>query len=416
MYELKDSRIEWIGNIPKHWDVYRVKDGFYQKKSKAFQKNPTILSLARDGVKVRDISNNEGQIASSYYEYNPVDIDDMLLNPMDLVSGDNCSISKVKGVISPAYINLRYKEGFNPEYYNYYFKVQYWKMAFFAHGKGVSFENRWTLNADTLMKFPIIVPPYDEQTRIAQYLEEKCMILDELYKNINNQIELLDNYKKSIIFETVTKGINSTEYKESNIEWIGKIPKDWKVDKIKYHLRRNEPRNPGNTIVLSVYREYGVVPKDSRDDNHNVTSEDVSKYKYLKKGNLVINKMKAWQGSLAVSEYTGIVSPAYYIYEFLDDSFNKKYFHYLIRNCYKGEFRRISGGIREGQWDLSAYNFENTLILIPPKEEQNQIVTYLDKKCEEIEKLVSIKENQLNEIEKYKKSMIFEIITGKKEI
>ena len=159
------------------------------------------------------------------------------------------------------------------------------------------------------------------------------------------------------------------EMKSSEIEWIGEIPNHWEIDKIKYHLRRNEPRNPGNTIVLSVYREYGVIPKDSRDDNHNVTSEDTSKYKFVKKGNLVINKMKAWQGSLAVSEYEGIVSPAYFIYDFTDDRLDKKYFHYLIRGCYKDEFRRLSGGIREGQWDLSPNEFEKTLILIPPTNE-----------------------------------------------
>ena len=93
--------------------------------------------MARTGVRERDISNNEGQIAESYYNYNPVDVDDLLINPMDLYSGANCSISKISGVISPAYVNLRYREGYNPQYYDYYFKLQYWLMAFFAHGKGV---------------------------------------------------------------------------------------------------------------------------------------------------------------------------------------------------------------------------------------------------------------------------------------
>ena len=116
------------------------------------------------------------------------------------------------------------------------------------------------------------------------------------------------------------------EMKDSGVEWIGSIPVEWKVDKIRYHLRRIEPRNPGNKIVLSLYRELGIVPKDSRDDNHNVTSEDTSKYKYVRKGDFVINKMKAWQGSVAVSEYEGIVSPAYYVYHFIDDKYNKKYF------------------------------------------------------------------------------------------
>lgn len=201
------------------------------------------------------------------------------------------------------------------------------------------------------------------------------------------------------------------EMKDSGIEWIGEIPKEWKIDKIKYHLKRNEPKNPGNAIVLSVYRDYGVIPKDSRDDNHNVTSEDTSKYKYVKKGQLVINKMKAWQGSLAVSDYNGIVSPAYFIYDFTDEEYNHKYFHYLVRSCYKEEFKRISGGIREGQWDLSPEAFANTLALLPPLVEQKYIANYLDIQCSEIDATAEDIQKEISLLEEYKKSVITEAVT-----
>lgn len=201
------------------------------------------------------------------------------------------------------------------------------------------------------------------------------------------------------------------EMKDSGIEWIGEIPKEWKIDKIKYHLKRNEPKNHGNAIVLSVYRDYGVIPKDSRDDNHNVTSEDTSKYKYVKKGQLVINKMKAWQGSLAVSDYNGIVSPAYFIYDFTDEEYNHKYFHYLVRSCYKEEFKRISGGIREGQWDLSPEAFANTLALLPPLVEQKYIANYLDIQCSEIDAIAEDIQKEISLLEEYKKSVITEAVT-----
>lgn len=201
------------------------------------------------------------------------------------------------------------------------------------------------------------------------------------------------------------------EMKDSGIEWIGEIPKEWKIDKIKYHLKRNEPKNHGNAIVLSVYRDYGVIPKDSRDDNHNVTSEDTSKYKYVKKGQLVINKMKAWQGSLAVSDYNGIVSPAYFIYDFTDEEYNHKYFHYLVRSCYKEEFKRISGGIREGQWDLSPEAFANTLALLPPLVEQKYIANYLDIQCSEIDATAKDIQKEISLLEEYKKSVITEAVT-----
>ena len=199
--------------------------------------------------------------------------------------------------------------------------------------------------------------------------------------------------------------------KDSGFEWIGDIPCYWKIDKLKYHLRRNEPRNPGDAVVLSLYREFGVIPKDSRDDNHNVTSEDTSKYKYVRPGDFVINKMKAWQGSVAVSEYEGIVSPAYFVYEFTDGTIFKRYFHYLLRSCYKDEYMRLSGGIRVGQWDLPADALENTPSLSPPMDEQCRIADFLDTKCAEIDALVADIQTQIDTLEQYKRSIITETVT-----
>lgn len=198
--------------------------------------------------------------------------------------------------------------------------------------------------------------------------------------------------------------------KESGIEWIGDIPKEWKVDILKYHLKRNEPRNPGNQPILSLYREYGVIPKDSREDNHNVTSEDTSKYKYVQVGNFVINKMKAWQGSVAVSDFEGVISPAYYVYEFTDKEIDKKFFHYLLRSCYKGEFRRLSGGIREGQWDLPSEALNNTPIVFPEIEIQKRIATFLDVKCSEIDSLAMDIQKEIDTLEEYRISIIDDVL------
>ena len=198
------------------------------------------------------------------------------------------------------------------------------------------------------------------------------------------------------------------EMKDSGFEWIGKIPLNWEV---KFHLKRNEPRNPGDTVVLSLYRELGVIPKDSRDDNHNVTSEDTSKYKYVQPGDFVINKMKAWQGSVAVSEYEGIVSPAYFIYKFTDDAFYRRYFHYLLRSCYKDEFMRLSGGIRVGQWDLPSVALDNTAVIIPPMKEQKSIAAFLDAKCSEIDAFTVDIQTQIDTLEQYKRSIITEAVT-----
>lgn len=199
--------------------------------------------------------------------------------------------------------------------------------------------------------------------------------------------------------------------KDSGMAWIGDIPEEWNIAKIKHHLRRSELRNPRNVRLLSLYREYGVIPKDSRSDNHNVASENTDNYKYVRPGDFVINKMKAWQGSVAVSEYEGIVSPAYYVYVFLYKTIHKRYFHYLLRSCYKDEFRRLSGGLRVGQWDLPSDAFENTLFLLPPCIEQVAIAKSLDKKCAEIDKVVEKTRESIEEYKKLKQAVITEAVT-----
>lgn len=200
-------------------------------------------------------------------------------------------------------------------------------------------------------------------------------------------------------------------YKDSGYTWIGSIPESWEVERLKFHLKRNEPRNPGNKEVLSLYREYGVIPKDSRDDNHNVTSEDTSNYKYVQVGDFVVNKMKAWQGSVAVSEYEGIVSPAYYVYKFTDDRFDRKYFHYLMRGCYKEEFMRLSAGIRIGQWDLSSISLDTIPVLIPSIDEQRAISKYLDNMVSGIDKVLEDAKTSIVEYKEWKASTIHETVT-----
>lgn len=200
-------------------------------------------------------------------------------------------------------------------------------------------------------------------------------------------------------------------YKDSGATWIGNVPSTWEVDRLKKHLKRVDAKNPGGVQVLSLYRELGIIPKDSRDDNHNVTSEDTSKYKYVQPGDFVVNKMKAWQGSVAVSDYEGIVSPAYYVYKFLDDRFHKRYFHYLIRSCYKEEFMRISAGIHIGQWDLSSDDLDCVPVLLPTKKEQVVIADFLDTKITHIDSVIAEAKASIEEYKAWKASIIYEAVT-----
>lgn len=418
MVEMKESGVTWVGKIPKHWNFNKAKYHFTNDKYVVGVKsaNYNRLALTLKGVIHREKEDNEGLQPNDFNTYQLLKTGELVFKLIDLqnVSTSRVGLAHETGIVSPAYIILHANNDIDPAYAEKFFLMMWHREIFNALGDaGV----RSSLNAGDLLNVFIPIPPLDEQNRIADFLDNKCAEIASISAEIQEQIITLEEYKKSVITEAVTKGLNpNAEMKESGAKWIGNIPKTWSVDKFKYHMYRNEIKDKGYLTVLSLYRELGIVPKDSRSDNHNVTSEDTSKYKYVRIGDFVVNKMKAWQGSVAVSDYQGIVSPAYYIYQFKDNSFNRKYFHYLLRACYKDEFRRLSGGIREGQWDLAAYNLESMLIIIPSKEEQNEIVDYLDSKCAEIDGAIKDKQQQLETLEEYKKTLIYEYVTGKKEV
>ena len=415
--QMKDSGVEWIGEIPESWAIVRNKNVFSCSKEiigKAFE-TTQLLSLTTKGVKKKDINDTNGKIPESYDTYQIVKPNQIIMCLFDLdCSAVFSGMSKYFGMISPAYDIITCKSIAFPTYYNYWFSFVSENRKFKHYAKNL----RYTLKYNEFSRLPIVAPSLSEQQKIAEYLDEKCGAIDEIIVKTEQSIEEYKKLKQSVITEAVTKGIRpNRKMKDSGFEWIGEIPEDWNINKIKRFLRYVSTKDKGNCEVLSLYRELGIVPKNSRNDNHNVTAEDTSNYRFVRKGDFVINKMKAWQGSVAVSDFDGIVSPAYFVYEFISNVFVKKYFHYLLRNKqYAKEFERLSGGIRIGQWDLPAIEFENTVCLVPSLPEQKEIADYLDKKCAEIDTLIEKKQQFLTELATYKKSLIYEYVTGKKEV
>jgi len=200
-------------------------------------------------------------------------------------------------------------------------------------------------------------------------------------------------------------------FKKSKWEKIGKIPTHWNEIRCGHLFREISIKNNLNEMNLSVYRDYGVIPRDSRDDNYNRVSEDTSNYKLVEVGDFVLNKMKCWMGSLGVSEFRGIVSPSYTIYK-TTKQFNRKYFHYLLRsNDYIQEYDKLSYGVRIGQWELHSKDFKNIISLIPPPPEQKQIVSFLDHKTQLIDELVEITEKKIELLKEKRTSLINHCVT-----
>lgn len=419
MREMKDSGIEWIGEIPSDWKLERSQ---WHLEEVNISNNPiqtnNVLSLTNKlGVVPYEEKGNQGNKSKeNVYEYKLAYPNTIVANSMNILIG-SVGLCDYFGCVSPVYYVFRAKKYNNIKFLNYVFQTVGFQRELRKYANGI-LEIRLRVSSSDILKRFIPFPSEIEQQRIAEFLDRECGKIDGLKADIQAQIDTLEQYKRSIITEAVTHGLNpSAPMKDSGAGWMPLIPLHWKADKLKFHLRQRGIKNQIDKQVLSLYREYGIVPKDSRDDNHNVTSEDVSDYRYVRVGDFVVNKMKAWQGSVAVSNYEGIVSPAYFVYEFSDDLINKRYFHYLMRNkTYATEFRRLSGGIREGQWDLPSEALNNTIILLPPLDEQQEIADYLDNKCAEIEQIIADKKSQIETLDVYKKSLIYEYVTGKKEV
>ena len=206
--------------------------------------------------------------------------------------------------------------------------------------------------------------------------------------------------------------------KPSGVEWIGEIPARWDTVRCT-HLQLFEVKHIKKTsgeINLSVYKDYGVIKRDSRSDNYNRVSEDTSNYKLVEPGDFVFNKMKCWQGSLGISEYRGIVSPAYTVCK-PKRSFHGKYFHYLLRSwSYIQEFNRLSYGVRPGQWELRFEDFKDIIVPYPSMLEQAQIANFLDRKTEQIDELISAEQRKVELLKEYRQSLISEVVTGKIDV
>lgn len=423
MREMKDSGIEWIGNIPATWERCKIKNvissigsGTTPTSSNIDYYNSEDICWIQSGdlYKTSYISNTAVSLSAKALHLSALQIyaAPFIVVAMYGASVGNIAISTIDACSNQACCCI--KPDNNNDLKFMYYWLSMCKIDFLSQSIGGGQPN---ISQSKIKNQFYYRPQLSEQKVIANFLDSKCSEIDAIAADIQKEIEILEQYKRSVITEAVTKGLNpDAEMKDSGIGYIGIIPNHWVVEKIKYHLKYRGNRNPGGVQVLSVYREYGVIPKDSRDDNHNVTSEDTSNYRYVRVGDFVINKMKAWQGSMAISDYEGIVSPAYYVYEFSDENFDRKYFHYLLRNkMYATEFLRVSGGIRVGQWDLSAYDFENTMAPMPPIDEQEKIAAFLDTKSTEIDSLIGEKKRQLEVLDSYKKSLIYEYVTGKKE-
>ncbi|TCP06869.1 restriction endonuclease subunit S [Uruburuella suis] len=409
----KNSGVEWLGGVPEHWVGSKFKYIFQEKQHTKNMNLPFGAISFGSVVYKEDKANLTDELKENYQE---VLQGEFLVNPLNLnydLKSLRTALSKIDVVVSSGYFVLKLKNNtFNKrylEYLLYIFDIRKMKTL----GAGI----RQTLTFRDMAVCDVAIPSACEQTQIASFLDYETFRIDNLIAKQEKLIELLEEQRKSIISHAVTKGLNpNAPMKDSGVEWLGEVPEHWQQKPIWSLFKRIKRTNFPTERLLSVYRDYGVIPKDSRDDNHNRASEDLTPYQLVCANDLVINKMKAWQGSIAISELRGIVSPAYYIYQ-PKAEYHSKYIHFLIRSAYYIQsYKNYSKGIRVNQWDLESEAFTHIDLLLPSLDEQQKIVAFLDTETARIDNLISKQKSLIEKLKEYRTSIISHAVTGKIDV
>lgn len=411
----RDGLAPWLGKVPTEWIFTKAKWQLsHQKHLNSDGKNNNVLSLTLRGVVNNDPDNPEGLIPKDYRTYQIFEADDLVFKLIDL---ENVRTSRVglvheKGIMSSAYIRLVQPAGWSPRFLYFYYFHLYEAEVFNKIGSGV----RSTLGQSDLLDLPIPVLPPKTQWAIAAFLDDKCAKIDAAVKIKENQITLLRERRQIIIQDVVTRGLNPAgSMKDSGIGGVGQIPAHWEVKRGKNLFREvNERSEEGAEELLSVSHMTGVTSRSEKNISM-FMAEDYSGSKLCRPGDVVINTMWAWMGALGVSDLTGIVSPSYGVYRPLrENSLNPRFLEWLLRTTpFVEQYNRISTGLHSSRLRLYPHMFLGLPMAIPSRQEQDNIVAYIENETGKIDKAVSVKEKQVTVLKEYKTSLINAAVTGK---
>lgn len=427
MQTMKDTKIKWLGEIPDSWQLKKIK---YVLQERIEKNNPVrttyILSLtAKQGVIPYDEKEGGGnkpkEDVSAYRLAYPGDI---VMNSMNILSG-SVGLSQYFGCVSPVYYMLRPKEKDDDvRYYNYIFQTTLFQRSLFGLGNGILIKESGNGKLNTIrMRIPmdkfgglyIPIAPKDKQKKISDFLDAKCGEIDILIKNIQEEIDVLEDYKKSVISEGVTRGLDcDSALKDSGIFYMGPIKETWSISKIGYICTKlSRGFLPEDTALVCSNKGKVLV----RDENAvgKMVSED-NAMQGIRKGDIVIHGMDTWHGAIALSEYDGKITRVVHVCDSTEDKrFVVYYMQYL---AFQGVYKLISNGVRGNTSDFRSWDKVKDIYIPLPesREEQKKICDHLDLVCKEIETAIDNKREQLDMLEQYKKATIYEYVTGKKEV
>lgn len=420
MREMKESHIPFCENIPINWSEIPNKYIFSCHSTKVGDKSSEyqLLSLTTSGVKEKSTTASGGKVPTSYDGYQTVEIGDMIFCLFDLdCSAVFSGLSPYNGMITSAYDVLRA----NPNRADNHF-LEYWFQYVFSNRyyKMFSKNIRYTVTGEMFNSIYTPIPPIEEQKKIGSYLDKLCKKVDALIANQEAQIEKLKAYKQSLITEVVTKGIDpNVPMKDSGVEWVKTIPNNWDMVYPKALFAQRKDRALPTDEQLTASQQYGIMNQQEymrvTGSRVVVVEKDFSILKHVSKGDFVIS-MRSFQGGLEYSEVEGCISSAYVMLKPNSEKVFPKYYRWLLKSSlYINSLQSTSDLIRDGQ-AMRFANFIKIWLPCPPFEEQQQIASYLDDVCPKIDSLIAIKQSKIEKLNQYKRSLIYEYVTGKKEV
>ena len=422
MRTMKDSGIEWVGRVPQSWSVNPIRAEFQEvteKNKLGLVKNALKFTYGNIVKKDNFDADDDNYVADTILNYTVVNPGTIMLNGLNLnfdFVSQRVALVKEHGIITSAYIAFAPNSNgrISSQFITYLLKAYDGCKAFHNMGGGV----RKILNFSELKKQYIVYPTLVEQQRIADFLDAKCAGIDALTADIQTQIDTLEQYKRSVITETVTKGLNqNAEMKDSGIEWVGRIPAHWPIHPIYsyYGERKNKNRLGKEDNLLSL--SYGRVIRKDINTNDGLLPESFNTYNIVEAGDIIIrptdlqNDKRSLRTGLV--EEHGIITSAY-----IDlcplKQVDSRYFHFLL-HAYDvmKVFYNMGNGVRQG---LNYSEFSRLMVFEPPYEEQVAMADYLGTKVSEVDAIIEQKKEQMAVLDAYKRSLIFEYVTGKKEV
>ena len=406
--EYKDSGVQWIGEIPGHWKMTRNKSFLSLTDEKVGErKDITLLSLTKQGVIVRDLSEGKGKFPKDFESYLVVRPNNLVFCLFDVdETPRTVGLVHNYGMLTGAYTNFEVDESICLPEFAQYFYIQIDDVkGLRPYYTGL----RKVVKTNTFLQIRLPLPPLPEQHSIVSYLDSKCAKLDKMLENKEKQIALLAEMKQRIIADAVTRGLDpEVKMKKTNIPWIKEIPEHWEMSKVSSHFRqRNEKVSDKDYPALSVSK-MGVTPQL---DNVALSNADGNSRKLVKIGDYAVNSRSDRKGSCGVSKYEGSVSLITIVLE--PFNINGNYVHYLFRSTpWVEEFYRNGRGIVADLWTTNYQMMKGMYFPVPPLSEQLSIVSHLDARCSKIDALIAKLHEELSSLKEYKQRLISDVVTG----